>query len=174
MLRKKGLLTTAIVLLTVLALLTTWPTPIEPVAWQAPPNPGYHGAYARNERLAGVEQLPLGGNHGPEAVALDGQGRIYAATAEGRIVRLAADGSHPENWVDTGGRPLGIEFDRQGNLLVADAYRGLLRIAPDGRITELATVADGLPIRYANELAVATDGKVYFTDSSTKFGAKEL
>jgi sugar lactone lactonase YvrE len=168
----RGLLTTLVLLVTVIAFLLTWPVPIDPVAWQAPPNPGYTGVFAPNERLAGVEMLPIGDNHGPEAVALDAQGRIYAATAEGRIVRLAADGSHPENWVDTGGRPLGIEFDPQGNLIVADAFRGLLQITPDGQVRELATEADGIPIRYANELAVAADGKVYFSDSSSKFGAK--
>lgn len=172
MVKKKGLLTIVILALTLVAFLTTWPVAIEPVAWQAPPNPGYSGAYARNEKLAGVELLPLGGGHGPEAVALDSQGRIYAATVEGRIVRLAADGSRPETWVETGGRPLGIEFDSQGRLLVADAYRGLLRVEPNGRISVLATAADGAPIRYANELAVAADGKVYFTDSSAKFGAE--
>jgi sugar lactone lactonase YvrE len=171
--RNKGLLTTLILLVTVIAFLLTWPVPIDPVAWQAPPNPAYTRAFAPNERLARIEQLPIGDNHGPEAVALDTQGRIYAATAEGRIVRLTADGSHPENWADTGGRPLGIVFDRQGKLLVADAFRGLLQITPDGQVRELATEADGLPIRYANALDVAADGKIYFSDSSTKFSARD-
>lgn len=62
-----------------------WPVPIEPVAWQAPPAPGYTGPFARNERLKGMEILPIGDNHGPESVALDAQGRIYVGTHEGRI-----------------------------------------------------------------------------------------
>jgi sugar lactone lactonase YvrE len=150
-----------------------WPVPIDPVAWEAPPNPGYTGPFAQNERLKGVEVLPIGSNHGPEDVALDEQGRIYAATHEGRIVRLKPDGSSPQNWVETGGRPLGIDFDAKGNLIVADAYRGLLSVAPNGKITELAASADGIPIRYADDVDVAADGKIYFSDASTKFGAKE-
>jgi sugar lactone lactonase YvrE len=151
--------------------LLAWPVPVKPVAWQAPPAPGYVGPFARNERLKGLELLPIGDNHGPETVALDADGRIYVATHEGRIVRLEPDGSGPENWATTGGRPLGIRFDPAGNLLVADAFRGLLRIAPDGTIAVLATEADGRAILYANSVDVAADGKVYFSDASTKFGA---
>lgn len=150
-----------------------WPVPVEPVAWEAPPDPGYTGAFAVNERLKGLETLPIAGNHGPEDIAIDAQGRIYAATHEGHIVRLDSDSSKPEIWVDTQGRPLGIDFDSKGNLIVADAYRGLLSIAPDGNITELATEGDGVPIRYADDVDVAADGKIYFSDASTKFGAKE-
>jgi len=168
-----GGLTTALVLLTAVAFLLAWPVPIEPIAWQAPLNPGYSDKFAANERLASLELLPIGDNHGPEGIALDAQGRIYAATAEGRIVRLAADGTQPENWADTGGRPLGLEFDPQGNLIVADAFRGLLLIDPDRQVKVLATEADGIPIRYANELAVAADGRIYFSDSSVKFGARD-
>ena len=118
--------------------------------------------------------LKIAGCHGPEAVAIDDQGRIYATSHEGFIVRLQRDGSGPEKWANTKGRPLGIDFDRQGNLIVADAFRGLLSIAPDGSVSELATVADGIPIRYADDVAVAADGKVYFSDASTKFGAEDF
>ena len=153
--------------------LLVWPVPVRPVAWQAPVAPGYVGPFARNDRLKNLEMLPIGDNQGAETVALDGQGRIYTATHEGRIVRLQADGSNPENWVTTGGRPLGVRFDPAGNLLVADAFRGLLRIAPDRTITVLATEADGKPLLYANSVDVAADGKVYFSDASTKFGARQ-
>jgi sugar lactone lactonase YvrE len=161
------------VIVAVVLYLSFWPVPVDPVAWEAPPNPGYEGPFAQNDRLKPIEGLPIGGNHGPEDVALDSQGRIYAATHEGRIVRLEADGSNPQNWVETGGRPLGIDFDAAGNLIVADAYRGLLAVSAEGRIQELATSADGVPIRYADDVDVAADGKIYFSDASTKFGARE-
>jgi len=47
----------------------------------------------------------------PEDVALDSQGRIYAGMEDGRIVRLQADGTHPEGFANTHGRPLGLIFD---------------------------------------------------------------
>ena len=94
---------------------------------------------------------------------------MYASTIDGIIVRLHPDGSGAADWADTYGRPLGMEFDAAGNLIVADALRGLLSVAADGSVTTLATEADGIPIRYANDLDLAPDGRIYFTDSSTKF-----
>jgi len=87
-----------------------WPLPIEPIAWQAPPDPGYNGVHAVNQRLKEIETLSIGKNHGPEDVALDGQGRIYTGTSLGYIVRLQPDGSQPENWVNTEGGPFGSIF----------------------------------------------------------------
>jgi sugar lactone lactonase YvrE len=163
-----------IIIAAIVLYFVAWPVPIDPVAWEAPPNPGYTGPFTVNQRLKGVETFQIAGNHGPEDIALDTQGRIYAATHEGRIVRLDPDGTNAQNWVDTEGRPLGIDFDSQGNLIVADAMRGLLSVAPDASITELATTADGVPILYADDVDVAADGKIYFSDASIKFGAKEV
>lgn len=170
---KRIVLTAGAIIAAIIIYFIAYPVPITPVAWEAPPNPGYTGPFAVNDRLKAIETFPIAGNHGPEDIALDGQGRIYAATHEGNIVRLNPDGSKPENWVKTGGRPLGIDFDGQGNLIVADAFRGLLSINPEGVILELVTIADGIPIRYADDVDVADDGRIYFSDASTKFGAKE-
>jgi sugar lactone lactonase YvrE len=170
---RKSLLALLVILLLIVLYFLVWPVPIEPVAWKAPPNPGYTGPFAPNELLKGIEFLKIGPNHGPEDVAVDDQGRIYLATHGGIIVRLQPDGTKPENWVNTNGRPLGIDFDNAGNLIVADAFRGLLSISREGKITELAKVADGIPIRYADDVDCAADEKIYFSDASTKFGAKE-
>ncbi len=150
-----------------------WPVEVEPVAWQAPINPGYAGVFTKNDRLKGLEMMAIGDVHGPEDIALDSLGRIYAATHEGIIVRLQADGTNPEKWANTKGRPLGIDFDNTGNLIVADAYRGLLSIDQNGQVKELATEAGGVAIGYADDVDVADDGKIYFSDASSKFGAKE-
>ena len=103
-------------------------------------------------------------------MALDAAGRIYTSTREGRILRLRPDGSGAETYADTNGAPLGLHFDASGTLIVADAMRGLLRITPDRRVTVLATEADGTPIAYADDLDVARDGRIYFSDASTKAG----
>lgn len=145
--------------------LAVWPVPVDPVAWDAPKAPGFAGPFARNERLHGLETISLGDNSGPETIAVDANGRVYTGTKEGRIVRI--DGKRAENWVSTGGRPLGLRFDRDGSLLVADAFRGLLRVMPDGEV--IALVPD---VAYANSVDVAPDGRVFFTDASTKFGAQ--
>jgi sugar lactone lactonase YvrE len=153
------------------AYLTLWPVPVNPVAWQAPAHPGYRGPWAPNTRLSGIETLPLGPYTGPEDVALDPAGFLYVSTHEGVIVRLDPDGGNPREWARTGGRPLGLDVAPDGRLIVADAARGLLALTPDGEVQVLAKEADGRPIAFADDVAVARDGRIYFTDASTKFGA---
>ena len=167
----KKLLLTLLALL--LAYLLFWPVPIDPQAWQAPENPGYTGSFQQNDLLTNVEILPIDGTHGPEALAAGPDGLIYASSHEGWIIRHNPENKQSKRWVNTGGRPLGIVFDHQGNLLVADAYRGLLSIAPDGSIQTLTDRANGEPIKYADDLDITPDGKVYFSDASSKFGAEE-
>ena len=153
------------------AYLFFWPVPVDPFAWNAPDDPGYAGDFAPNQGLSGLEQIAIG-SHGPEDVAVD-QGRVYVSVADGRILRSTSDGSGFETFANTEGRPLGIEFGSNHILYVADAYRGLLQILPSGQVEVLTDQAGGLPIRYADDLDVAADGVIYFTDASTKFGAKE-
>jgi sugar lactone lactonase YvrE len=172
-LRKKLATGLAVVGVGIVLYLAAWPVPVDPEAWEAPANAGYTGAHAVNDRLARIERLSIRDHHGPESVAIDEAGRIYASTHEGAIVRLAPDGSKPQRWARTGGRPLGLDFDAAGNLLVADAYRGLLSISADAHVETLATVADGIPIRFADDVAAARDGRIYFSDASTKFGAQK-
>ncbi|MGW8270260.1 MAG: SMP-30/gluconolactonase/LRE family protein [Burkholderiales bacterium] len=150
------------------------PVPIEPVAWRAPPAPGYAGPYARNTRLAQLHSVPIGGEIGPEGMALGPDGGIYATVASGAILRANPDGSAFEKWADTGGRVLGLDFDTAGRLIAADAMRGLLAIGPDRKVQLLTDSVDGDPIRYTNSVAVARDGRIYFTDSTRRFGAKAV
>lgn len=138
-----------------------WPVPVDPVAWDAPVDAGFTGPFAKNERLAALELLPLGGDHGPETIAVDVQRRVHTGTKQGRILR---DG---RPWLSTGGRPLGLKFDRDGSLLVADALRGLLRVTPEGRVVVLVG-----ELGYPNSVDVSPTGDVYFTDSSTKFSPR--
>ena len=166
----------ALVLIAGLAYLLFWPVPIEPQRWQAPTPPGYTGPWQPNTRLAGLETIPLGGHDGPEDVAartIDGQLYLFAATHDGTIVRINPRTKEVSVFARTGGRPLGLKFDAQGNLIAADAYRGLIAIDPQGQVTVLASKAgDGTPIRYADNLDIAADGRIFFSDASTRFDAK--
>lgn len=127
------------------------------------------GVYAPNTRLEVVERIGSGVDWGPEDVDVDGTGRILGGMEGGRIVRFEPDGSRYEAFADTGGRPLGLDFDADGNLVVADAHRGLLSISEDGHITVLATEAGGVPFRLTDDVDVAADGTIYFSDASHKF-----
>lgn len=169
LMRKNILRGLALVVVALLLYLLFWPVPVSPAAWTPPAAPGLAGPYAPNNRLAGIERLETGGGFGPEDVALDSRGRIYAGMDNGRIVRLQPNGKNPEAFADTHGRPLGLIFDHAGNLIVADADKGLLSVAPDGAITVLSTQADGVTFRCTNDLDLAADGTIYFTDASSKF-----
>ncbi len=160
--------------LSLVCYLLLWPVAVDPVAWEAPQNPGFRGAFAVNHHLAGLETFAIDGRHGPEAVVLDAGGVAYISTHEGWLLRKRPDQQAAEPWLNTGGRPLGMAFDAGGNLIVADAFIGLLLITPDGSQRLLADTAGGIAIRYANGVAVAPDGNIYFSDSSTKFAAKAM
>lgn len=143
---------------------------VEPVRWVPPPPPAPIGPYAPDERLADVERWPAGGR-GPEDVVIDADGRVFTGLEDGRIQRFPADGGAPETVVATGGRPLGLEFDAEGRLVVCDADRGLLRLdVASGRLEELVTEFAGAPLRFTNNASVHPDGRIFFTDSSTRWG----
>lgn len=151
------------------AYLVLWPVPVDPVAWQAPAPPGYGGAHATNQRLAGLQLIPLGDEAGPEHVVLGRDGKLYAAVASGRILRMNPDGSGQEVFASTGGRVLGFDFDAQGRLIAADALKGLLAIGTDRQVTLLTDRVNGDPIRYADAVVVARNGLIYFSDASRRF-----
>lgn len=150
------------------AYLCLWPVPIDAESWQVPPTPDYTGVHAVNDRLTDLREISLDGERGPEHVALGPEGKLYAAVASGKILRMNPDGSAQEVFADTGGRALGFDFDAAGNLIVADGFKGLLAIDPDGEIQTLVDETSPVPVHYANSV-VAGDNKLYFTDSSRRF-----
>lgn len=157
----------------VLAYLLMWPVSIDPVPWNPPKALPLAGTYSVNERLATAELLMEGVGIGPEDVAVDQDGRIYGGESDGRILRARADGSNPEVFAQTGGRLLGLDFDPDGNLIAADAVKGLLSVSRKGQVTVLATEEGGISFGFTNNVAVANDGTVYFTDTSSKYGMQE-
>lgn len=153
------------------AYLAFWPVPIEPVAWKAPdrlPDP-----HAGNASLVERDDIDLQGGTGPESVLQAADGTLYLGVAGGNILRIAAQGGTPEVFVNTGGRPLGLASDAEGNLIVADAFRGLLSIAANGEQTVLlrAGADPDARISFPNSVTVAGNGRIYMTDSSTRFSA---
>lgn len=161
-----------ILIFTGLLYLSLWPVDIDPMAWKAPKDRGYTGIFQKNESLQNIELISLNSFIGPEDIAFDAQGRLYAATHQG-VIRMEADGSSLQLWAKTGGRPLGIDFDQGGNLIVADGYFGLLSISPLAEVKVLAQSADGIEIGFADDVDVADDGMIYFSDASTKFKPKD-
>jgi sugar lactone lactonase YvrE len=170
MVQRKRLLLLPLGVFVVLVLyLLFWPVSINPGSWTPSQSPSLTGRYQQNSKLASTERLPIGEGFAPEDVAVDAQNRIYAGLDDGRIVRLQPDGTRPEDFAHTQGRPLGFSFDSAGNLIVADAVKGLLSISTDGVVSVLTTEVNGSAFRCTNDLDIARDGTIYFTDASRKF-----
>jgi len=167
---KRIVVVLVVVIVLIAGYLLLWPVPIDPVAWEPPPAPELTGPYAPDTPLTPKRRLLEGFGEGPEDVAFDGAGLLYSGVGDGRIARVDPAGGEPEVFADTGGRPLGMVFDASGNLIVADAIEGLIAVAPDGTITTLTTEIDGKPFGFADDLDIAPDGAIYFSDASTKFG----
>lgn len=100
---------------------------VDPVVWQPGPNPGLTGKFEQNDALSQARPILRGVGVGPEDIAIGPDGWMYTGFRDGRIVRLNAEGQH-EEFVNTGGFPLGMRFDSNGNLVVADSDKGLLSI----------------------------------------------
>ena len=170
---KKVLIGLLIAGLGLAAYLCLWPVPVQPVSWQAPAAPGYVGAHAVNSWLGNLTLIPLGQESGPEHVALGPDGKLYAAVASGNILRMNPDGSEQTVFARTGGRVLGFDFDASGHLIAADAMLGLLAIDKAGQVTLLSNQVAGDPIRYADAVVVAKNGKIYFSDASRRFAPRD-
>jgi sugar lactone lactonase YvrE len=168
-LKKRAAFVVAGLLVLTTAYLCWWPVPVEPVSWQAPPAPGYVGPHAANNRLADYTLVDLNGETGPEHILFSDDGRLYTGVNGGRILRMNADGSGQEVFVNTGGRVLGMDFDAADNLIVADAYKGLLSVDPAGNVSVLTTEAAGAAIGFADAVVVAENGLIYFSDASQRF-----
>lgn len=147
--------------------LLLWPVNIDPAAWTPPQAPPASGVYAVNDRLTKIEKL-LEGYFAPESVAIDKDEMIYTGLFDGRILRISPDGKNAEVFAEAV-EPLGVKFDTKGNLIVADATLGLISVDNTGNFTVLTREVDGTPINFANDLVIASDGTIYFSDASKKF-----
>ncbi|MCB1304121.1 MAG: strictosidine synthase family protein [Leptospiraceae bacterium] len=151
-------------------------TPIEPLAYSPPEAPAMEGPLKPNELLKQATLALKGQIQGPEDVAIGPDGLVYGGLADGRIVRFdpAQDVSDqvPEEFAQTGGRPLGLAFG-PGGLYVADGIKGLLQISMEGNIRTLSTGANGTPFGFTDHLDVSSNGTVYFSDASDRFGVGE-
>ena len=134
---------------------------------------GYTGAFEKNSTLDSIATLSLGGYSHPETV-LARDGWLYASVRGGVLLKLREDGSELTELLNTGGCLLGFDFDAEGRLIVADCdFHGtgaVLRVAPNGGEPEVLLSKDkGMALYYPNGFAIASNGTIYVTDSSSAF-----
>jgi ribose transport system permease protein len=159
---------------------------VSPAYLALPPAPLIDAAssspYAMNDRLRDVEIIGLGEVDGPEDVILDADDNIYCSVRQGDIVRfLAPDYSRREVYAHVGGRPLGLAFDKDDSLVVCIAGMGLYRVEKSHNVQKMTaetnrsrlSIIDDSRMRLADDLDIAPDGKVYFSEATIRYGFEE-
>jgi sugar lactone lactonase YvrE len=138
---------------------------LTPARWTPPP------ASRRPEavEVAGLRVYQTSG-YGTEDVLLTDDGWVLTGVDDGRILAIDPASGAERVVVNTNGRPLGIEHHPAGGYVVCDSTRGLLHFHASGDLEVLTSEYEGRPFKFCNNAAVAADGTIYFTDSSTKFG----
>ncbi len=126
----------------------------------------------QSDRPRPLSRIQVPGN-GAEDVLVDATGDVWTGTADGSIFRVSPDGSRFEKVGDTGGRPLGLELLPDGRILVCDAHAGLLAVDEKGEVETLLREVDGVPMKFCNNAAVAANGDIWFSDSSTVYGIED-
>ena len=140
--------------------------------------PGSASPFAQNDRLLGAEAIGLDQIEGPEDVILDRQDRVYGSTRDGNIIRFSGERfQHREVFAHIGGRPYGMQFDRDENLIVCVGGMGVYGVKPSGEVFKVTDetnrtwykLNDNSRVRMADDLDIAPDGKIYFSDCTTRY-----
>src|SRR6185437_2079550 len=139
---------------------------------------GSGSPYAQNDRLINAKAIGLDQVEGPEDVILDRQDRLYGSTRDGNIIRFSGRNfENREVFAHIGGRPLGMQFDRDENLIVCVAGMGVYGVRPSGEVFKVTDetnrtwykLNDDSRLRMADDLDIAPDGKIYFSDCTTRY-----
>ena len=155
---------------------------VSPTVNDLPPCPttaaGSGSPYEVNDKLRDVELIGLGQVEAPEDVIFDRADNLYCGTRHGDVMRfLAPDYKKLELFAHIGGQPLGLALDREENLFVCVGGMGLYRVAPDGTVSKATdetnrstfSVTDDSRLRLADDLDIAPDGRVFFSEATVRY-----
>jgi len=122
---------------------------------------------------ASVEQLATGfrWGEGPAWNAKDGY-LVFSDLPNSRIVKWDEKTGKTSIFKSESNNSNGNIFDLQGRLITAEHLgRRIIRTEPDGSITVLADNYNGRKLNSPNDLAIESDGSVWFTDPPFGLGS---
>jgi len=148
---------------------------LTPLAWTPPVKPELTGVLAENELLSTTEWIDIDGWYGPEDIAVDKQGNLYCGAhtkptdfSDGRILKIDNNGSLSV-FCNTGVWITGLHFDQDENLIACAPTIGLISVNKKGEYKVLAREDEnGNPFLIPNDVDIASDGMIYFSNTSFK------
>jgi gluconolactonase len=114
----------------------------------------------------GAKLQKLGGGYKfTEGPACDAKGNVYFSDQPNNtIIKWSTDGKLSVFSSNTG-RANGLSFDKKGNLITcSDEKNELWSVAPDGKVTILLKEYNGKRLNAPNDIWIAPDEGIYFTD----------
>jgi len=144
---------------------------IHPVAWQPSKVLPFEGETALNEKLTQTTRIHLNGWLGPEDIVFDSLGNLYCGVhnedfSDGRILKISVN-NQIEEFYNAGSWVAGLHFDKNNNLIALSHKQGLISISPDKKVSILVDKDEkGNRFFIPNGLDIASDGKMYFTNTS--------
>ena len=159
---------------------------VSPTYFAPPPPPSTApdsgSPYALNDKLRSVGAVGLRIIEGAEDMILDREDNLYCGNRHGDIMRFfGPDHTKHEIFAHVGGQPLGLAFDRDGNLDVCIGGMGLYQITPERKLNKfsdetnrtLFSVVDDSRLRLADDLDIAPDGRIFFSEATIRFEMHE-
>lgn len=94
---------------------------------------------------------------------------------------FAPDFKKSEIFARVGGHPLGMAFDKAGNLHTCIGGMGVYKVSPAGVITKitnetkrsLLSIVDDSRLRLPDDLDIAPDGKIFFSEATIRYEMAE-
>ena len=169
----KTLLHTAGAITALIILWLVWPARFDPAYWDEPQPPALTGVLEPRGRLAGIEEIGRGLITNSEDVAIAPDGSIWASQHDGSVAQLVHDSFG--DWqrgatIEVSRLPaLGLQWDAAGRLIVA-ASDGVYAVDVEtGSVETLTMQAAERPLSFADDLDIADNGMIYFSEASWKW-----
>lgn len=145
---------------------------LKPVAWTPPHNVE---TIPENNQLADVQHIDLGEWCGPEDIVRDASGNLFCGVhksstdfSNGVILKIKPDGTS-EIFYEANSWVAGLHFAKDSQLIALSHKQGLISIDKYGIAKVLVNKDEkGRPFLIPNGLDIASDGMIYFSNTSHK------
>jgi ribose transport system permease protein len=154
------------------------------LALKLPPDTkaGSKSPYEINNLLSSARAIGKGELDGPEDIILDDEDNLYCGSRHGDVIRFfGPDHLRHEVYVHIGGHPLGMAFNREKELVVCVGGMGLYKVTKERQVVKLSdetnrswwSIIDDSRMRLADDLDIAPDGRVFFSEATIRYDTAE-